>query len=752
MAGITWKQACAQAEQNGESVKPAFCPMCGPGSRCRMYAFCKDGRLTRVAGMAESAWSRGVLCMKGRATPEWVHSPDRLKKPLLRTGARGEGKFAEISWDEAIARVADKLMEQKRKYGPESLAILSPAGRNYKDISLRFLALHGSPNHAHSGICALQRAFAFAYTLGTPAVISDFDNAEMIVYWGRQPVYSGPATPSARQLRDARRRGTKIVMIKPSREADAAEDDLWLPVRPGTDAALALALLQVVCEENLVDREFVDRWCFGFPELRAHVRDYTPEWAETLCGVPAKQIRDFARLYATTPAACIETGNGLEHAASSCDAVRAIAMLMAVTGHLNRSGGNHLQPDRPGSGSLRKADLCTGERLETLAAPEFPLPFQPFIEGPSSSYYKTIESILTEKPYPVRALLAPGTQPLVSNRGPRQVLEAPRKVEFFVISDVQRTAELPYADIVLPNLTQLETDFPFDRRDGLLLPHRAVLEPQCEGKSIFDFFLDLGVACGYGADFWNGSRDEFENEMLRPYGLSIEELRRHPEGIPLPPPSKTPVSDFSEVLSCPSPRLGRKPYLPQEKIALFNTEFETAGYEPMPVWREPPDGLPAFAGPESDASYPLLLSDYHTSVPYSASWLRNVPSLRRYMPDPVLHIHPEAATRYGVEDGWFVRVENPRGWLKVRAKVTDRIRPDTVMLLHGWWQGCSELGYPDLPLTDGGANVNLLYSVEAKAFDPLTSAPASQTLVRVSPWRREAQRSSERSERARGIE
>ena len=187
---------------------------------------------------------------------------------------------------------------------------------------------------------------------------------------------------------------------------------------------------------------------------------------------------------------------------------------------------------------------------------------------------------------------------------------------------------------------------------------------------------------------------------------------------------------FERIFNSTSTRLDGGPYLPQGKVAIYNTTFEKEGYSPLPEWREPPESVTGT--PELVKKYPLTLSDYHTSKCYSASWQRNVPYLREVQPDPMLHIHPDTAAERGIQNNDWVIVEGPHGWMKVKAEFYPGIRPDTVMMLHGWWQGCGELGFEDFPIGDGGANVNVMYSVNPeKAFDPLITAMASQTLVEV---------------------
>lgn len=729
-SGYTYREALDIAAERGETVIPTLCAMCGPGaSNCGIYAFVKNGKFLRAAGMREYPVNHGTLCSKAHAAPQWVYSPDRIKTPLRRTGRKGEGKFEPITWDDAIGIIAEKLTEQKNKFGPESLAILSPAKRSYNDYLRRFLTVHGSPNCGHSGICAMQMAFAFTYTVGGWPK-AEAENSDLIIYWGRQPVYSGASTQSSRNLTSAHQRGAKIIAVKPSAEPDTAFAGIWLPVRPGTDAALALSMLNIVITENLYDAGFVSQWCWGFDKLKEHVQQYTPQWAEGITGIPAEKISEVSRLYAGTRKASIDLGNGVEHSPSSNDCIRAVAILISITGHLDRPGGNVFRPGGdPRIGRVTLPERFTQEMINKLVAPEFPKSYEPFIEGLTSAYYRIFESILTEKPYPIKTIIAPGTQPSVSTRGTRNVLKALEKLDFYVVADVTRTADMNYADIVMPVATPYETDHPFEAGSGFMIARSRVIDPLGDYKSIYEFFLDLGTAMGYGADFWNGDINACMDELLTPSNITMDELRKHPSGMRFPGKEMT-YEKYSRVFSRKSPRLSKAPFLPHGKVEIYNDGFEAAGFNPLPEWREPPESLTGT--PELAAEYPLMLSDYHTSKSYTASWLRNVPMLRELEPAPALHIHPDAAAARDIENGDKVIVDSPHGWLEVQALVYPGIRPDTVMILHGWWQGCSELGMKDMPLLDGGANVNLLYSVDPdSAYDRIITAMTSQTLVQV---------------------
>jgi anaerobic selenocysteine-containing dehydrogenase len=715
-----------------------FCSLCGPTAGCGLNCYVQDGRLVRIEGMKESPLNRGKLCAKAYASIQWLYSPQRLKYPLKRIGEKGEGKFQRITWDEALDLIAARLKEQKDRYGARSLAILSPQHRSYKDYIYRFMIAHGSPNFGHSGICFVQQALGFAYTLGAHDIGvagPDYEHANLILVWGANPAYSGTPMGKIRRILLAHERGAKLIVIKPEMQPDAAKADVWLPIRPGTDAALALAMLNVIVGEKLYDADFVSRWCYGFEELVTHVQQYTPDWAEPITGLPATQIRDVARLYAQAPAACILTGNAFDQTVSSNHAVRAVAILMAITGNLDRPGGNVVSTGStmPPLKSVHLRERYTQEWVNELVAPEIASCFQPFFEGTSSAYYRCLESVLTGDPYPIKTIIAPGTQPAVITRGSKKVLQALQELEFFVVIDVMENTSMPWADVVIPVSSMYESDYPFEvAHTGAgqwLMARNKVIEPLGDYGSDYEFWLDLGVRMGYGDDFWQGDIEACMDYQLNGLGLTMGQLRTYPTGIIY---ERKPMvyEKYAQIFATPSPRISKAPYLPQSKVAIYNSSFDENGFSALPEWVEPPEG--PTATPELLESYPLVFFDTHTSEVYNHGWLRNIPCLREIQPQPWIHVHPETAKARGIEDGDWVIVESPHGWVRLKAVFTPGIRPDTVMGLHGWWQGCGELDLPGYPLTDGGANVNVLYSTDPdKAFDPVVTAMAKQTLVQI---------------------
>jgi anaerobic selenocysteine-containing dehydrogenase len=309
------------------------------------------------------------------------------------------------------------------------------------------------------------------------------------------------------------------------------------------------------------------------------------------------------------------------------------------------------------------------------------------------------------------------------------VIEALKKLEFFVVVDVMETSSMPWADIVIPVATMYECDHPFEAMDNWIMARNKVIEPLGDYKSDYEFWLDLGVKTGYGDYFWNGSIEDCMNEQLESFGMTIDELRTHPTGIVY---ERNPMvfEKYENIFATPRSHVTGVPYLPQGKVAIYNTTFEENGFNPLPEWVEPPESITGT--PELVKEYPIIFYDTHTSDVYNHGWLRNVPYLREIWPDPWVHIFPDTARELGIKDGDWVTIESPHGKIKAKAIYFPGIRPDTVMGLHGWWQGCDELGLPGDTILDGGPNVNLLYNTDPdKAYDPLVTAMPKQTLVRI---------------------
>ncbi len=739
-----------------DKIVPTFCHGCGSyHPECGLLCHVRDGKFVRVEANPAAA-NNGVigskmLCAKGLTGPQFVYAADRLTHPLKRTGAKGEGSFQRITWEEAIDTIAAKLLDAKQKYGPESYGVLSPEfWPVLATLGRRFLNVHGSPNYMHSAICATPRMASAKVTVGYISMApDDWLKTKLFVNWGGNLENSGVNQGTPRAILNALANGMKYVDIRPMLDPLGSKADVWLPIRPGTDAALALAFLNVLIDEKLFDAEFVDRWCHGFDKLAEHVRGLTPEWASPITGLPADQIRETARLIGTTHPTFIRMGNGVGDQTNDGTAtVRAISLIAAITGNLDVPGGHYSSPfGRPGVSIPLLEELTPPGMLERSVAPEAPLWYQipgRWESGPTSAYYKGLMSVLSEKPYPLRVLNASCSNPLSATRNPRKVAEALKKLEFMFVVDVFRGPHVDFADIVLPACTSYEQGGYFGVRpakDGRwIAPYNPVIEPLGESRSDWQIYLDLAVKMGYGEHFWQGSLEGLMNELLVPLGVTADQLWANPEGMLLP----SPPAAGAAAAGSPPPSAGAlyRKYeklfanLPHGKVQCYN---ELIGGQPscdgstilsyLPQYVGPPEGMAET--PELAKEFPLVLSDVHAHRLSQHSYHHNVAYLRELQPRPWIKINPATAERYGIADGDWVRVESPHGWSMFVAVYFPGISPEVVMTKRGWWQACEQLGLPGYSPYDGGSEVNNLYNADERLFDPFYSQMAKQTLVKI---------------------
>lgn len=760
------KPATQQTADSGETeIRHAWCQMCGPAcTYCSTSCYIKNGRWVHVEGNPEAGnnWGKGsrTLCGKGNAAMQVPYSANRLLYPMKRTGEKGEGKFERITWEEAIDEIASTLKEQKEKYGPESLGILSPqAYAVIQSLGRRFLNVHGSPNYMHSAICAMQRAASKVISIGKPSdtLPGQLDKTKLLVVWGSNQENSEINRGHPNKRLDAIENGMQVIDIRPMREGLGAKADIWVPVRPGTDLALALAVLNVICGEDLYDHDFTENWCNGFDKLAEHVKQFTPEWAAPITGLPVEQIYQIARMMGTISPMGISYGNGIGDQANDGNwACICICLIEAITGNLDIPGGGGASKVMPPSLIKTKAVSMLTERLEAtpedlekgyaagmskLVANEFPRWYQNADTfgggpGPTSAYYKSFMSILTEEPYPLRCVIGQASNPLSATRQPQKIAEALKKLDFYVVMDTAWNSSCDYADIVLPALTNYETSQQFNvknRADGTWIGmNQVVVEPMGEGRSDWDFYLDLAVAMGYGDDFWGGDMDECLREQLADSGIELEDLRAANKGIfvertdgakPTEPEYRNYAKLFAKLpngkVQCYNEYMGGK---------LNNLETDTLPY--LPEYQGPPEGITET--PELVKEYPLVFSDVHAYRLCNHSCYVDVPYLRELQPYPWMKINPATAKQYGIADGDWVKVESPHGWVKLVARYFDAIAPDVLMARRGWWLACDELDLPGYGCFDGGSEVNALYDATIDNFDKFHSAMAKQTLVKIS--------------------
>ena len=657
-------------EQQGEQVLRSVCRVCHGG--CGVFVHVKDGHVVKVKGDPASPMNRGWMCAKGIASPEIANHPDRLKNPLKRKGPRGEGSWEEISWDRALGEISSRLDRFRKESGPESIAIGQGTGRHHYMHVVRFANQLATPNWYEPGLaqCFIPRITVSNLTYGGFVVADYYGNVppKCILFWGHNPLVTGPDGELAISVKRALDSGATAIAIDPRRTETARRCSLWLPVRPGTDAALALAMINVIIEEGLYDREFVEKWTVGFEELKAHVKPYTPEWAESVTTVAATDIREAAVVYAANRPAVIEWGLGLEQNANSLQTVRAVAILRAITGNLDTPGGDILGMNIIRSYPTLKDKLPEGMGKKRLGADEHKLlgGWRAFM--PSAHIPALFKAMRTGEPYKIRALLVFGNNTLTTVANSREVYESLKALELLVVTDLFMTPTAQLADYVLPAAFWTETEqvigFPLVVENMVMAQSKITQTGECmQDEWIMD---ELAKRLSLpGSE--EGLRDVMDYQ-LEPLGITYEELK---ERVFVHPPHEYRRYEKDGFRT------------PSRKVELYSRTLKRMGYDPLPTFKEPPES--PVSSPETAKKFPYILVTGSRTPAFFHSEHRQIESLRRLRPEPRAELHPRVAEEKGIETGDWIIVSSPRGSIRMKASVTEDIHPGVVSVDHGWW-------------------------------------------------------------------
>jgi anaerobic selenocysteine-containing dehydrogenase len=671
---------------------------------CQVLIHMEGDRVVKVTGDPASATSRGYLCPKGKSAPELLYHPERLTYPLRRAGSRGENRWKRVSWEEALDEMVDKFTHIKEESGAEFLALEQGTGRPYTEWTARFAHAFGTPNFigpAH--ICYLPRVIASQLTLGQLPVCDIYgfggEKPACILIWGCNITHSGAADGMCGgMLQRALREAHKVIVVDPRRIGPAQRADHWLQLRPGTDGALALAMINTIIAEDLVDHNFLNDHATGFDKLVEHVRDFTPEWAEPITRVRAADIRAAARAYATHSPACLQWGNGIDMSVSSFHTGRSLLILMGITGNIDCPGGNVLWVPpakvKPKSVLVNRDQaggqfLPPGRKECMIGTGKFP--FSPGTHTPTFW-----DSLITGRPYRVRGLWIIGSNPLVTATQGMKIERALREyLDFIVVSDLFMTPTAQLADLVLPAATWLEQDdVVFFHKIWCVLARKKLVQVG-EARDDRDVIFDLAHRLGLHEAFpWRDSA-EYLDWVLEDTGLNFEQFCER--GIIL-----------SEMHYRKHETEGFR--TPTGKFEISSTIMEAMGLSPLPLFREPP--LSPVSTPELAKEFPLILISGTKIRNFFHSELRQIKSLRRGNPDPLVEIHPDTASSLRICEGDWVWIESPVARVRMRAKLFDGIMPDVVNAQYAWW-------FPEEKPPDYGwkrSSVNLLY--DHTHFDP----------------------------------
>lgn len=683
-----------------EVIKQAVCYMCHESHPIKVHL--NNGRAIGVEMQNPNVLN---TCPRWKAQLDYIYHPDRLLYPLKRTGERGEGSFTRVSWDEALDTVAKKLQVIKDKYGAETVVFWICYAKEPRPFYHRLVHAFGSPNFClESSNCmtasevATQLTYGIDYGSFTAQSMKNDPASKCKIVWSSSIRNSFPENWQSHM--EARGNGLKLIVVDPRRTKLASMADIHLQLRPGTDGALALGMMNVIIGEGLYDKEFVNQWTTGFDGLQELVREYPPVKAEQITRVPAEKIIKAALMYATqkpakiglSPSATTHTSNGVQNQ-------RAIILLPAITGNLAVPGGNGCYP-----APLPTADISLHDRIVSmppgLGSDRFPVWTQMAHQMQANVLSDRIES---GTPYPIKALFSAGMN-LACFPNTNRFVENIRKLDFIVVTEFFRTPGTEYADIILPVSSWLERNMlitpPYS--PGIAKITQPVIEPAGETWPEWKIIFELAKRLGMGQEFWGGDFQECLKEIFRPSGLKADEIIQHPEGVPFtadPGPSKSYEKQGFKT--------------PSGKVEIASSILAGHGYDALPVYREPEEG--PLSRSDLAKIFPLVLTTGVRQLPYTGTRYRNIPRLNNMIPEPLAEINPADAEPRGIHSGDMISVQSPRGSIKLKASVTDTILPGVVMVPYEW---------------SGEANVNIL--IDDQKLDPISGfAPMKSQLCQV---------------------
>jgi cysteine desulfurase NifS len=706
--------------------KKSLCGICPAG--CWVEAGMDDGRLVDIRPDPDHAL--GMICRRGKHAPEIVYSEHRLRHPMRRVGPKGSTDpeaFERISWDEAYDLIVERLETLKAESGPESVSIYT--GRGAFELSLcdlfqpegvavssasNVLFPFGSPNTMGVGaLCYVSFAMIAPHvTLGRMLVnmFTDIEDAELLLVWGANPATDSPPLDMYR-LEAASRRGAEVVLIDPRRTETARRTGAsWVPIRPGTDCALALSMIGVLLDEELHDEEFAESWCHGFEELRTYVGHFPPEVTEEITGVPAESIRALARRLAGSRGACPVMYTGLEYSNSGIQAIRAVLTLFALAGHLDVPGGIGLAMPDSHFPIHRSCNQPNPNLDRAIARDRFPLYSHYRAESHASGL---VTSVLEGEPYRIRGLIVHGASLLTSWPQSRLWRETLSKLDFLVTIDRQLTADAAFADVVLPATTLFEIDS-YMTYGPIFRLREKLIEPVGEARNDFLIMAELARRLGYG-DLYPQSEDEMLRSVLEGSGYTLENVREA-GGWVQRQSSMMEYKKWEKGHLRPDGEPGFD--TPTGKFEIWSTTLEEYGYEPLPKYTEPVEG--PVADPALAREFPLVFNSGARPQTDFRSQHHGIEGLVGDHPEPTVELARADAEARDIADGDLVEVRTPRGAVPFRAAVSDDIVAGAVECSMGG-------GTPVGPPAWQEWNVNEL--TDLGNYDELSGFPVYKALL-----------------------
>ena len=681
-------------QETGIAIKHTICDICALSPACMIDAYVKDSKVIKIEGNKDHFTNHGLLCTKGHSNRQYIYREDRIRTPLKRTGEKGEGKFTEITWEEAYREIAEKLNQAKTENGADSVAFFAGFDKWFRPFFQRFAYSFGSINYGNeASSCFMATAMAWNVASGESKMEPDLEHAGLYLGWAYSAYHSNYLLPQ--KVDQARKDGLKVIIVDPRRTpATIKQCDLHLRIKPGTDGALAHGMAKILIENGWIDQKFIKKHVYGYEEYRDYVKQFDLDQVSKITGVAKEDIMAAVKMIAeNAPVAIHESAAPIVHHTNGMQNYRAVMALSAIMGTYGKKGGQLPVPFTFGHYNTGfqtrehqfSTELRPRRHQAMVGSARYPLWAELIGEMQAVDLSR---QILEEDPYPIRALFALGMNYRIFNDSGK-MREALEKIDFFVNTDLFLTDTAKFADIVLPACSSFERSEFRAYYPGYVMMTQPVIEPLYQSKPDTEILFELARYMNLDDELLKSGYDDCMRYILQGLDLDIEELKAAPSLVRVPGTEKEKPVDV-------------KFKTPTGKFELKSTiieKYAEYGLDALPTYREPKNN----ADPQI---YPFILCSGGRIPNAIHSRLHDVSWARSLRPHPMADINDEDALRLGIGTNDDIEIFTEKGSITVKANPTSKILPGVVNMYHGYRE----------------ADVNLL--IDAEHTDPYSGYPA----------------------------
>jgi len=675
-------------------VVKTTCRMCG--TLCGIDAHIEDNKVVHIEGNKDSVLNKGRICIKGSSAVTWLNHPDRLYKPLKKME---NGEFVEIEMEQAMDEIAEKLTGIQKQYGDNAIGVWKGEGIDFaqqEELARRWIHSVGSPNYfSNDTQCFASRYLSFNLVYGCWPQ-ADYDNSKMIINWGT----NAPISHSywMQQINNGRETGATLVVIDTRYTDIARQADIFIKIKPGTDAALAWGIIREMIKRDEIDHEFIENFTVGFDELKAYAEEYTFEKVEEITGVDPKYITKMVDAIAKArPQVSSWAGTGLEHQSNGVNSIRSVTMIDALAGAIDRKGGMKT-PAGFGMRGLTIYDEKPLLELEPIGAKKYPVLYE---RRQECHTLMLMDQVLSSDPYPFKGLVMTAANPVLTNANTGKVEAALEALDLLVVKDLFLTETAKMADYVLPAASYLEREEVFcnSGKQAAFITGKYIDNGL---QTEYEMFKGLAERMGAGDYFPWADDHELTEWLLEPTGYTVADLKTNPSGFIF--------GEYEYEKHRRKAANGEKPFnTPTGKVELFSEYLVEKGIEGL-------NGVPEYHDPaymqQDDPAYPYLMITGARVQKFFHGRYRNIEQLRKADPNGCLEIHPEDAKELGIVDGEKIKISSRVGSIETFAKIVHEKE-----IIRGAVQH-----------THGYVNQNINYLTYDDVTDPISGFPALKSI------------------------